>query len=100
MLIINNQTLNKYSVRAEGLTEAVEKKATEAIKKYVFAVTGVSLSDNGEYKILLKADENLSTAHADGFIIDTQGNDITITGKTQRAVVYAAFAFAEEWLRG
>lgn len=98
MLIIDNQTLNKYSVRAEGLTEAVEKKATEAIKKYVFAVTGVSLSDNGEYKILLKADENLSTAHADGFIIDTQGNDITITGKTQRAVVYAAFAFAEECL--
>ncbi len=98
MLIIDNQTLNKYSVRTEGLTEAVEKKATEAIKKYVFAVTGVSLSDNGEYKILLKADENLSTAHADGFIIDTKGNDITIIGKTQRAVVYAAFAFAEECL--
>ena len=34
MLTIDNQTLNKYSVRAEKLTEAVEKKATETIKKY------------------------------------------------------------------
>ena len=98
MLTIDNQTLNKYSVRAEKLTEAVEKKATETIKKYVFEVTGVSLSDDGEYKILLKVDANLDTPHADGFIIDAQGNDITITGKTQMAVVYAAFAFAEECL--
>ena len=98
MLTIDKQTLNKYSVRTEKLTEAVEKKATETIKKYVFAVTGVSLSDDGEYKILLKADANLGTSHADGFIIDAQGNDITITGKTQHAVVYAAFAFAEECL--
>ena len=51
MLTIDKQTLNKYSVRAEKLTEAVEKKATETIKKYVFEVTGVSLSDDGEYKI-------------------------------------------------
>lgn len=98
MLIIDNQTLNQYSVRAEKLTGAVEKKATETIKKYVFAVTGVRLSDEGEYKILIKVDEDLDSSHTDGFIIDTQGNDITIIGKTQLAVVYAAFAFAEECL--
>ena len=98
MLTIDNQTLNRYSVRAQKLTEAVEKKATETIKKYVFAVTGVRLSDEGEYKILIKVDEDLDSSHTDGFIIDTIGNDITITGKTQLAVVYAAFAFAEECL--
>ncbi len=98
MLTIDNQTLKQYSVRAEKLTGAVEKKATETIKKYIFAVTGVRLSDEGEYKILIKVDEDLDSSHVDGFIIDTQGNDITITGKTQLAIVYAAFAFAEECL--
>ena len=44
MLTIDNQTLNKYSVRAEKLTDAVEKKATETIKKYVSASYPIVLS--------------------------------------------------------
>lgn len=99
MMQIEKNALKKYSVCTSGLTDSVALTATEAIKKYVYAVTGVKLSDGeSERKILLKADENLDSPHVDGFIIDTDGNDVTITGKTQRAVVYAAFAFAEECL--
>ena len=44
MLTIDKQTLKKYFVRTEKLTEAVEKKATETIKKYVSASYPIVLS--------------------------------------------------------
>lgn len=96
---IDKRALKNYSVCASGLTESVARTAVGAIKKYVLAVTGVELSDGaGERQILLEANSKLETPHVDGFIIDVDGNNIKIIGRTQRAVVYAAFAFAEECL--
>lgn len=99
MLTITNESLKKYAVIATGLDESTRRVATYAIKKYILAVTGVDIrEDGGESKIAFVLDTEMQTPHTDGFVIKPVGKDVIITGKTQRAIVYSAYAFAEEFL--
>lgn len=99
MLTITNEQLKKYFVNAVGLNEKPRRVAVSAIKNYLYAVTGVAVEEKeNERKISLVVDSELDTPHTDGFKILPDGEDVLITGKTQRAVVYASFAFAEECL--
>lgn len=99
MLTITKEQLKNYSVNAAGLNEETRRVAVCVVKKYIAAVTGANVcEENGENKIFLVVDSALKTTHTDGFTIVPDGKDVIITGKTQRAIVYAAFAFAEECL--
>lgn len=99
MLTITKEQLKNYSVNAAGLKEKTRRVAVCAIKKYLAAVTGAEISEKeGKNKIFLVVDPSLKTPYTDGFTIVPEGKNVVITGKTQRAVVYAAYAFAEEYL--
>ena len=99
MLTITNELLKKYTVTATGVDENVRLVAVSVIEKYVFAVTGVKINENGgEYKIAFLLDTEMQSPHTDGFVIKPVGKDVIIRCKTKRAVVYSAYAFAEEYL--
>lgn len=99
MLNITNEQLKNYSVNAVGLKDGPRRVAVSAIKKYLYSVTGVNVGEEAkQFSISVVVDASLDTPHTDGFKISAQDKNVTITAKTQRAAVYAAFAFAEECL--
>lgn len=99
MLTITDEQIKNYSVRTAGLLPNPRRVAVNAIKNYVFAALGVHMSDGEEENyILLKVCPDFDTPFADGFIMKPNGKNVEIICKTQRAAVYAAFAFAEEYL--
>lgn len=100
MLTITNERLKNYTVMSDGLDDALRRTAVGAVIDYLYKVTGVKIAegDGGENRISLILDRSLKTSHVDGFVIKPDGDDVKIIGRTNRAVVYAAFAFAEECL--
>lgn len=100
MLTITNERLKNYTVMSDGLDDASRRTAVGAVIDYLYKVTGVKIAecDGGENRISLILDRSLKTSHVDGFVIKPDGDDVKIIGRTNRAVVYAAFAFAEECL--
>ena len=100
MLTITNERLKTYTVMSDGLDDASRRTAVGAVIDYLYKVTGVKIAegDGGENRISLILDRSLKTSHVDGFVIKPDGDDVKIIGRTNRAVVYAAFAFAGECL--
>lgn len=99
MLTITEEQLKTYCIRTTGLQPAPRSVAVNALKKYLLSVIGVNVTeDDAEHKISVVVDPDMPSPCTDGFTIEPHGKDVIITCKTQRAAVYAAFAFAEECL--
>ena len=99
MLTITDKQLKDYSVRTTGLLPEPRRTAVNAIKKYLFEAIGVNVgSEKGSKYISFELRPELDVRCTDGFTIKPSGENIEIICKTQRAAVYAAYAFAEEFL--
>lgn len=98
-LTVTAAEIRKYAVKAEG-NDAVFRNAEEILKRYVGKILGSEFSEgcDGDRFFVLSIDKNLPSAHYDGFVIEPQGKNVRICGKTERALIYAVYEFAERFL--
>lgn len=90
-----------YSIVISSGEKPVEQRAASLLQDYVFKISGCELPISDELNIKSHAifiNENDVITNPDGFSIKTKGNNIYITGGTNKGCVYAVVTILEKYM--